>query len=119
MFNGLLLKESLDDIHVLDLLVITKTESWQVENATADQPDAWTAMSFQADESQAEAICTKLSRALKPRGWYINASTAAYVYVIFPRKVFKYRKGDGAQRARARQHGRSIGIPENQLDWDE
>lgn len=32
MLNGLLLQESLDDLRVLDLLSITKTETWQVGN---------------------------------------------------------------------------------------
>lgn len=117
--NGLLLKESLADSNVLELVNVTKTESWQVSNAAAYQPTTWTALSFEVEDSQADAISGKLSRALKPQGWYINASTDTHVYVIFPGKVFKYRKGDSLQREEAKRHGRSIGIPESQLDWSE
>jgi hypothetical protein len=117
--NGLLLKESLADIKVLELVHIAKTESWQVTNATRYQPAVWTALSFEAEDSQADVIANKLSQALKLRGWYITASTATNDYVLFPCKVFKYRKGDGQQRAEAKRYGRSFGIPESQLDWSE
>jgi len=118
MLKGLLLKESLEDMSVLELVHITKTESWEISNAAASQPTTWTALSFEAEESQADALAEKLSQALKSR-WYTNASTSTHVYVIFPGKIFKYRKGDSTQRAKAEQHGRSIGIPESQLDWSE
>jgi hypothetical protein len=117
--NGLLIKESLADIHVLELVHINKTESWQVNNPAAYQPAMWTALSFEAEDSQADAIAEKLSQALKLQGWYINASTAMHVYVLFPSKVFKYRRGDSIQRDEAKRYGRSVGIPESQLDWSE
>jgi hypothetical protein len=117
--NGLLIKESLADTNVLELVHITKTESWQASNTAEYQPVLWTALSFEAVDHQADTIAKKLSYALKPQGWYINASTIAHVYVIFPNKVFKYRKGDSIQRAEAKQYGRSIDIPEHQLDWSE
>ena len=119
MMNGLLIKESLADPSALEWVHITKTESWQASNTAEYQPVLWTALSFEAADHQADTIAEKLSQALKPQGWYINASTVAHVYVIFPNKVFKYRKRDGIQRAEAKQYGRSIAIPEHQLDWSE
>lgn len=117
--NGLLLRESLADLSVLDLLRVTRSETWQAQNAAACQPPVWTAMSFEADDDQADFLAEKLSLALKPQGWYINASTSEWVYIIFPQRVFKYPPGDVSLRAAARQHGRSTGIPESQLDWGE
>jgi hypothetical protein len=117
--NGLLIKESLADTSALALVHITKTELWQASNTAEYQPVLWTALSFEAGDHQADTIAEKLSEALKPQGWYINASTVAHVYVIFPNKVFKYHKGDSIQRAEAKQYGRSIAIPEYQLDWSE
>jgi hypothetical protein len=119
IFKGLILKESLEDTRVLDLLHITRTETWQVSNAAQHQPAAWTALSFEANESQADSLARHMSRSLKAEGWYVNASTATHVYVIFPGKVFKYRKGDTAQRETAKRYGRSLSIPESQLDWSE
>jgi hypothetical protein len=117
--KGLLLKESLADTNVLNLIHITRIESWQVTNAAPYQPDVWTALSFEADENQSDAIADKLSQALKPQGWYINASTETHVYLIFPNKVFKYLKGDSIAKGEASRYALSIGIPQDQLDWDE
>ena len=119
MLDGLILKESLEETSVLDSLRVTRTETWQVSNAAAYQPNTWTALSFEADERQAGALAAELSRSLKPLGWYINASTATDVYVIFPNKVFKYRKGDRARREEVKRYGLTVGIPESQLDWSE
>jgi hypothetical protein len=117
--KGLLLEESLTDTNVLDLLHVTKEETWQVNNAASYQPKVWTALSFETDENQSDTIAHKLSQALKTQGWYINASTETYIYVIFPGKVFKYPKGDIITRAEAARYALSIGVPANQLDWDE
>lgn len=119
MLTGLLLKESLQDTFILDALRITKTEVWQVQNATPNQPSIWTALSFETDDSQADMLAEAMSQALKPKGWFINASTEEHVYVMFPRQVFKYRKGDNEQRSAAVEFGRGCEIPEQQLDWSE
>jgi len=118
MLNGLLLKESLSDLTLLDSLRITKTETWQVRNAVPGQPTTWTAVSFEVEDDGADALAEKMSLVLKPM-WYINGSTEEMVYVIFPGRVFKYRKGDAEQRAAAQDFGRIIGVPESQLDWVE
>ncbi len=119
MLVGVILKESLEDLKVLDLVRVTRTETWQVRNAAPYQPPVWTALSFEADESQADELAQTMAGALKPQGWFINASTEADVYVIFPGRVFRYRKGDREQRQAAVEFGRSLAIPESQLDWSE
>lgn len=115
--NGMLLRESLANLSVLDLLQVTRTESWQVQNAAPNQPPVWTANWFEADDEHADALAEALSQALKPQGWYINAATQAWLYVIFPGRVFKYAGGDAGGRAAAQQYARELGIPESQLDW--
>lgn len=119
MWKGLLLKESLTDLSVLADLRITRTEVWQIENAAENQPSTWTAMTFEADEAKADGLAEALSQVMHPQGWYLNASTEEDVYVVFPHKVFKYRKGDREMREAAKQFGRMVGIPEPQLDWSE
>jgi hypothetical protein len=118
MLSGLILKESLSDLSLLDVLQVTKTEIWQVSNAVSWQPTTWTAISFEVDEAQADRLAEQMSLALKPM-WYINASTPDNVYVIFQDKVFCYPKGDLAQRLVAQEYGRLAGVPESQLDWGE
>jgi len=118
-YRGLLLKEGLSDETVLDDLIISKTEYWDVKNTSADQPKQWTAISFEVDGDQVDVIAENLSNALRPTGWYLNMNSDDEVIVVFPRKVFKYRKGDSGKRAEAIEFGKSVGIPDSQLDWEE
>ena len=118
MFTGLLLKESLADESVLDTLRVTKTEVWDVENAVDWQPKRWTAITFEGDDDQADAIAGRLSRALKP-AWYANLSTQTHAYVVFAGRFFKYPKGDRQARADAQQYALSVGVPASQVDWGE
>ena len=32
--------------------------------------------------------------------------------------VYRYERGDAAGRERAAEHGRRVGVPEHQLDWE-
>jgi hypothetical protein len=40
-------------------------------------------------------------------------------FVVYAGRVFRYASGDKAARAGAEEYGRSVGVPEPQLDWDE
>lgn len=118
MFKGLLLRESLKDEGVLDLVWVTKTEVWDVENAEGGQPERWTAISFAGESDRADEVAEAMSHVIKPK-WYANFSTETHVYVIFADKVFKYVKGDAQERAEAQVYAISVGIPESQVDWGE
>jgi hypothetical protein len=116
MFTGLLLEESLADESVLATLRVTKTEVWEVSNAVDWQPKQWTAISFEGDDEQANAVADALSQALKP-AWYANCSTETHMFVVFIGRVFKYVRGDELARAEAQRYAVSVGVPESQVDW--
>jgi len=116
-YIGLLLKEGLQDETILKYLTITKTEIWDAENAEGDQPKQWTAIYFEVDEEKVDEIADQLSQVLKPKEWYLNISGENTIFVVFPNKIFKYKKGDTAEKIRSVEYGKTIGIPENQLDW--
>lgn len=68
----------------------------------------------------AAAIADALASALDGSGgWYCNFSTADEAWVVFRGRVFHYPRGDAGGRAEAQAYGRSIGLPEAQLDWGE
>lgn len=120
-FNGVLVKESLQDERVLEGLAVTRTEKWDVQHAAEFQPRAWTAIYFEGDAAQADAVAERLSRALKPC-WYADFATEGEqgaVYVVFPNRVFKYARGDRRKRSEAVKYGEWLGIPKAQLDWGE
>jgi len=117
-FKGLLLKESLNNTDVLESLNITKEERWDVGNATDDQPNQWTALYFEGDVRDAKRVADELAASLKEGKWYTNFDAEGQEYIIFPGKVFQYEKGNTKGVERAKEYGRSIGIPEDQLDWN-
>ncbi len=119
MLKGLLLKESLTDPGVLNRLCLTRTEIWNVAQTAADQPDRWTAISFEVDDAEADALIEELGHSLKSPGWYIDARQGDQVIVIFPGRVFRYSRGDQAGKAEAQAYARAIGIQGSQIDWGE
>ena len=118
-FTGLLLREGLKDLSVLDMIRGIKTETWGVTSGANAPPRLWTAVHFEGDESNAAMIAERLSQSLSPNRWYGRISTENRVYVMFPNKVFKYLRGDRQSREKAQEHARSMGIPDDHLDWGE
>ncbi len=118
-FTGMLLKESLNNEGVLDLVNVTKKETWNIDSADDWQPKVWTAIFFEGEAKQVDEVAQKMSEAIKPR-WYLNISiekdNEKIEYVIFNNKIFKYKKGDKEKSKQAEEYGRSLGIPESQLD---
>jgi hypothetical protein len=119
LFTGLIIKESLpSDTILAELgLKIVKTEEWHIGKQAAEfQPNTWNAIFIEGSEEKINEIAHNLSQIVLPR-WYANISDATTEYVIFHEQVFTHRKGDKTDAAEAIEYGRSVGIPEHQLDW--
>jgi hypothetical protein len=119
MFSGALILESvrvgarLDDLN----LVVRSIYRFRPEGTTADQPDAWSVLEFEVSDGDAPEVAEALASVLSQPGWYADFRSPAETLVVFPGQVFRYPRGDAAGRARAQAHGRSVGVPERQLDW--
>lgn len=98
-------------------LQVTSIQRIAVGNATADQPQHWTLLHFQAPEDAARQLAEALANCLAPTGWYVDYSTTTEVFVVFADRVFRYPRGDAAARAEVEAYARSVGVPEAQLDW--
>lgn len=119
MFTGLIIKESLKpDTMLVEMgLKIVRTEKWSVDERAAEfQPNIWSAIFVEGEEGKIDVIANRISHFILPQ-WYANISNATIEYVIFHGKIFKHLKGDKTDAAEAIKYGRSIGIPEHQLDW--
>jgi hypothetical protein len=119
MLEGTLLAESLRVGANLDNLALTvrKISRYRVQGATSDQPDIWTALDFEADESTAAELAQVFADTLDQPGWYANFQSPRESFVVFPGRIFRYARGSQAGRAEAQAHGRRLAIPEPQLDW--
>jgi hypothetical protein len=108
-------RDPLDDLNI----VVSKITRFLPPVPTPDQPSVWTLFHFEADEARAENLGKTLAGALDEPGWYADFFSSTETFIVFPGRVFRYARGDAVGRAAAAEHGRSLNIPEAQLDWPE
>jgi hypothetical protein len=65
------------------------------------QPPIWTNIEFEVADDEADALASALSAALDRPGWYADFRSAEWIYIVFPGRVFRYLRGNGAGQAQA------------------
>jgi hypothetical protein len=87
-------------------------------SASTAQPSVWTFLGFEADDDVADPLARSLAGALLAEGgWYADFTVGDDHMVVFAGKIFRYRLGDQTGRAAAVEYGRTVGVPDHQLDW--
>lgn len=122
MVSGYVLVESMRPSARLEglPLTLTKIERYQVKDAGPDQPSVWTTVQFGFPEEATEQVANALAEVIGEHGgWYSHFNTNGETFVIYADRIFRYPSGDKEGRVEAEQYGRSVGVPETQLDWDE
>ena len=122
MSRGTLIAESIKPGRSLEgiPLTLTKISRDVATNASVDQPNVWTVIDFETTdrpERLAEALAAVLDD--KPFVWYCNFTSGDEVFIVYPNRVFRYRRGDALRRREAQGYGQSMGVPSSQLDWSE
>lgn len=117
MYDGILILESLKVGTVLaDIpLTVRKLSRISVEGTSAEQPAVWSLLEFSVERGA--ELGDVLAEALDAPGWYADFHDEREIFVVFPGRVFRYPRGDEAAREEAKEFGRSLRIPEAQLDW--
>ena len=122
VLHGRLLAESLRvgaDLTVPDVRVVRLFREDVSGTVAPTQPPVWTFFDFEAPDERAEELAAALAAALLPDGgWYADFQTEVEHFVIFANRVFAYAKGDTVGRDAAAAYGRSVGVPDQQLDWE-
>jgi hypothetical protein len=120
--SGVLLAESLSKENPLEgiELLVRKISRFDAGDVSAGQPLTWTFIEFEVADSVVGDLIEGLSRSLDPSGgWYCDFRTNDETIVVFAGQAFRYPRGDAPGRAEAERYGRSVGVPEAQLDWPE
>ena len=118
--EGALIAESLRVGAGLDDLALTVTTISRAElgDVSAGQPRIWTFIEFEAPDGEADRLMAALERALaREGGWYCDFRNDVETFVVFAGRSFRYPRGDRDGRSAAAAYGRSVGVPEAQLDW--
>jgi hypothetical protein len=118
--EGALIAESLRIGAKLDDLALTVTTISRADlgDVGAGQPRTWTFIEFEAPDAEAERLIRALERALSPiGGWYCDFRNDTETFVVFADRSCRYPRGDRDGRDAAAAYGRSVGVPEAQLDW--
>jgi hypothetical protein len=105
MYKGTIVENSLADRNILKRVKIIKT--WQSED--------WILQDVLAEETQLE----ELGKALSDGPWYMNfwIPDSDEMKVVYKNKVFDLKISDKSTWSEAIVYGKSIGIPEEQLDF--
>jgi hypothetical protein len=92
----------------------------RLDAGPSDQPRTWTLVWFEANDDDRDRLASALSDALESTGgWYADFHSDFDVTVVFAGREFRYRRGDATERAKVAEYARSVGVPEQQLDWAE
>jgi hypothetical protein len=119
-YKGIIIEESLNNKDILHSLKITKTD---IEPITPKHQTPWlkqwTLHSVEVTEDTIEQVVEKLSHSfdIEHPDWYADLKNNQFHYLIFANKVFKVDLSNPTHYKDAKSYGKSIGIPEYQLDF--
>jgi hypothetical protein len=121
VLRGRILAESLRPGAVLEVPDLRVVRMWREDvsaSAAPGQPPVWTLLDVEAPDERAGELADALASALLAEGgWYADFSVGGDHVVVFAGRSFRYRRGDEPARAHVVAYGRSVGVPEHQLDW--
>lgn len=117
IFEGLLIKESIENEDILDCLNVNKVELWRTDN----YPRYWTAITFTSNTADLALRFSKVMREGNDRAgnWFVDFKKNNIKYIVFRDLVLKYTIGNAEERSLVEEQCRGQGIPDHQMDWSE
>lgn len=108
-YTGTIVEESLIDNRYLNNLSIIGVRISSTDIAA----DRWHMYKVTITEDQIKDLANQL----KPEQWYMHFWNGDDVIAVFPGKVFRFNYSDKTSWSDAVNYGKSINIPEEQLDF--
>lgn len=117
IFEGIIIKESIEDDRVLDYLTINKVELWN----TGGKPKYWTALFFSSCEHNFPSLISKVIISDENRGgnWFVDFKADNLKYIVFRNLVLKYTIGNEREKKLVCDKCREMGIKAEQMNWTE
>lgn len=107
-YTGIVVKESLEDNRTINELEVKRVEMSKSE----DPADRWHMYKVIVSKGDID----KLAKTIK-QGWYMHFWKGRQVIAIFRGKRFMFNFDDQETWQPVLEYGRSLGIPEEQLDF--
>lgn len=117
IFEGVLIKESIEDELILDYISINKVEIWK----TQGNPKYWTVLFFTSFHADFPELLSKvvISSEMKGGNWFVDMKLGNIKYIIFRNNILKYEIGNMKEKEIVCEKCRELGIPDEQMKWDE
>lgn len=117
VYEGILIKESIDDENILDFLNINKIELWN----TGGKPKYWTVLFFTSSRKDFPEQISKVMISDPDNGgnWFVDFKSGNEKYIVFRDKVLKYHIGNQQEKDYVCIECRKLGILDEQMNWSE
>ena len=116
VYDGILIKESIDDENIIDFLNVHKIELWN----TGGKPKYWTALFFTSDKADFPEQLSKVMISKADGGnWFVDFKAGNEKYIVFRNKILKYHIGNQTEKNHVCAECRTMGIPDEQMNWSE
>lgn len=117
IFEGALIKESIDDENILDYISVHKVELWN----TGGKPKYWTVIFFTSAFPDFPQLVSKVMISDKNRGgnWFVDFKQENTKFVVFRNKILKYEIGNFQEKSIVLDECRKLGITDREMNWQE
>lgn len=117
VYEGALIKESVTDDSIIDLINVHKIELWN----TGGKPKYWTVLFFTSDRKDFPEQIAKVMSTDPDNGgnWYVDFKAGNEKYIVFKDKVLKYRIGNQEEKNFVCVECRKMGISDEEMNWSE
>lgn len=117
IYEGALIKESIDDETIIDMLHVHKVELWN----TGGKPKYWTVLFFTCARKDFPEQIAKVMISDPARGgnWFVDFKAGNEKYIVFRDKVLEYRIGNQAEKDSVCAECRKMGISDAEMNWAE
>lgn len=117
LYEGIMIKESLEDETLLDHVHIHKIELWN----TGGVPKYWTVFFFTSDVPDFPELAAKALIADPQRGgnWFIDFKHGNTKFIVFKGRILKYTIGNEKEKALVYNECKARGISDSEMNWSE
>ena len=117
VYEGVLIKESITDDAIIDLLNVHKIELWN----TGGKPKYWTVLFFTSDRKDFPEQVSKVMGNDPDNGgnWFVDFKAGNVKYIVFKDKILKYQIGNQSEKDYVCNECRKMGISDGAMNWSE